>query len=41
MFLEKEREEIKAEEELAVSLVFLGNLGMPGRTVIDLTVDND
>ena len=41
MFLEKENEEIKAEEELVIGSVFSGNLEVPGRIVIDLTVDND
>ena len=41
MFLEKEKEGVKPEEELVVGSVSLGNLEALGRIVIDLTLDDD
>jgi len=40
MFLEKEREGIKSEQELVVG-TFSKNLKVPGHIEIDLTADDD
>jgi len=41
MFLEKEREGVKSEQELVVGPTFSENSKVPGRIEIDLTADDD